>query len=336
MTPGTKDRENLALTYVRPGEVELVPWPPAPAPGPGEARVRTLYSCISRGTERLVFEGRVPPSERARMRAPRQRGAFPFPVVYGYAAVGEVVDGPGDWPGARVFALHPHETFFTAPLAELTRLPEGADPRRSSLAANMETALNALWDGGFGPAGRVAVVGGGVLGLLVAGLAAGTPGAECVLVDPEPSRRGPAEALGARFCPDWAAADAAAEAGFDADLVVHVSATEAGLRAALALAGTEATVVELSWFGDAAPALPLGEAFHSRRLTLLSSQVGAVAPSRRVRWPHARRLAKAVELLRDPRYEALVTTEIPFLEAPTRLPEHFAPGAPGLAAVLRY
>lgn len=327
---------NSALTYVSAGRAELRPAPPAPAPGPGEARLRMLYSAISRGTERLVFEGRVPVSEHQRMRAPRQRGDFPFPVVYGYAAVGEVVEGPAEWIGRRAFALNPHERFFTAPLEALTPLPNGADARRSTLAANMETALNALWDGGFGPGDRVAVVGGGVLGMLVAGLVAATPGAECVLVDPEPARAAPAAAMGARFEPDWAQEQAAAQAGYEADLVLHASATQGGLRAALALAGDEGTVVELSWFGDAEPSLPLGGAFHSRRLRIVCSQVGAVAPSRRPRWSHARRIAKAVEALRDPRYEALVTTELAFEDAPMRLPELFGPKAPGLAVVLRY
>lgn len=328
--------QNSVLTYIAPGRAELRPSPPATAPGSDQARVRTLFSAISRGTERLVFHGRIPASQHDRMRAPAQRGDFPFPVAYGYAAVGEVIDGPTEWRGRRVFALHPHERFFTAPIAALSLLPESADPRRATLAANMETALNALWDAGFGPGDRVAVVGGGVLGLLVAGLVAATPGSECVLVDPDRSRAEIAEAFGARFEPAWAEEAAAAGAEFQADIVFHTSATEAGLRAALVLAGTESVVAELSWYGDAAPAVPLGEAFHSRRLRLLSSQVGAVAAPRRPRWSHARRLAKAIELLADPRYEALITAEIPFEQAPERLSDIFAPRATGLATVLRY
>ncbi|MEM9726469.1 MAG: zinc-binding alcohol dehydrogenase [Pseudomonadota bacterium] len=327
---------NAALTYVGPGQIAIEPSPPPDAPGPHEARVRTLYSAFSRGTERLVLGGRVPRSEHQRMRAPRQRGAFPFPVVYGYAAVGEVEEGPPDWIGRRVFALHPHERAFTAPLSALTPLPERADPRRATLAANMETALNGLWDGGVGPGDRVAVVGGGVLGMLVAGVASGVPGVECVIVDPQPGRASAAAALGVAHRADWADPAEAASAAFEADLVAHTSATEAGLRAALALAGAEATVLELSWYGDQAPAAPLGAAFHSRRLRLISSQVGAVASSRRARWSHGRRLAKAVELLSDSRYDALVTDEIAFEDAPVKAPTLLRERGPGLAAVLRY
>lgn len=327
---------NETLIYQEPQSIAIEPCDEAAAPLGGQARVRTLVSAISRGTERLVFSGLVPPSEYERMRAPHQRGAFPFPVVYGYAAVGVVEDGPPDWLGRRVFALHPHQRRFTIGLETLTPLPEALPSARAALAANMETALNGLWDSAVGPGDRVAVVGGGVLGLLCAGLAAETPGTEVVVVDPLSERAEPAAAMGAGFRSDWAAPDAAALAGYEADVVLHTSATAPGLAASLALAGAEGTVAELSWYGAAAPQAPLGAAFHSRRLRVISSQVGAVAPARRPRWSFGRRLAKAVELLRDDRYDALVTTQIPFAEAPERLPAQFAPNAPGLATVLTY
>ncbi len=292
--------------------------------------MRTLFSGISRGTERLVFEGRVPESERERMRGPSMAGAFPFPVKYGYCAVGMVVAGPDELLARHVFALHPHQTHFALPPERLTPLPATLSPRRAVLAANMETALNALWDSGAGPGDRIVVIGAGVVGLLVASLCAGLPGADVTVVDIDASRANLAAAMGAGF----AAPDAAPD---DADIVVHASATAAGLNLAISLAGFEATIVELSWHGAAETPVALGGAFHSRRLRLVSSQVGHVADSRRARWSYARRMAKALDLLAaDARLDQLITDEIPFAEAPARLPALFAPGATGLTAVLTY
>jgi threonine dehydrogenase-like Zn-dependent dehydrogenase len=302
-------------------------------PGAGEARIAMLWSGISRGTERLVFEGRVPESEAKSMRAPLQEGEFPFPVKYGYCAVGRVEAGPTEWLGRTVFCLHPHQSRFIASLDMPRPVPENVPPRRATLAANMETALNALWDSGAGPGDRIVVIGAGVVGLLVAALCAGLPGADVTVVDLEASRAKITASFGAKFV---AAADFAALGEQDADLVFHASASAQGLALALGCAGLEASVVEMSWYGDAAVAAPLGGAFHAKRLRLISSQVGQVSPSRRPRWNYARRLDKALELLADARFDALITEEVAFEDAPRELPRILAPGAAGLATVLRY
>lgn len=315
-----------ALWYAAAGECVLNT-EELPAQGPGECLVRTLWSGISRGTERLVFEGRVPESEYERMRAPLQQGAFPFPVKYGYCAVGTVDAGPERLLGRTVFCLHPHQDRFVVSADRVTPLPEGLSARRAVLAANMETALNAHWDAGSGPADRIVVVGGGVLGLLVAYIAARLPGAEVTLVDLDDGRAGLARALGCRFA-------LPADCPQDADLVFHASASAAGLATAIGAAGFEARIVELSWYGEGSVAAPLGGAFHARRLQLISSQVGQVSPSRRARFDYARRMQAALALLADERLDALITDEIAFEDAPTRLPALFA-GA-GLTAVLRY
>lgn len=298
-------------------------------PGPGEVLIRMLWSGISRGTERLVFHGRVPASEQDRMRCPHQEGEFPHPVKYGYSAVGVVEAGPEMLLGRTIFTLHPHQERFVVPASAVTVLPEGLPPRRAVLAANMETALNGLWDAGVGPGDRIVVVGGGILGLLVAALAARIPGTDVTVVDVDASRAHLAELFGCAFA-------LPADAPGEADAVIHTSATAPGLATAIAAAGMEATVVELSWHGAGETPVALGGAFHSRRLKLVSSQVGQVSPSRRPRWDYARRVAKALELLCDTRFDALITDEMAFLDAPARLPALFAPGAAGLAAVLRY
>lgn len=320
--------EATALWYVGPRECALNGLM-LPQPEPQDCLVRTLWSGISRGTERLVCEGRVPASEHERMRAPFQDGAFPFPVKYGYCAVGRVESGPAAMVGETVFCLHPHQDLFHAPADRLTIVPKAVPARRAVLAANMETALNAHWDAGSGPADRIVIVGGGVLGLLVAWLAAQLPGADVTLVDIDPGRAALCSQLGFAFARP-------AEAPRDADLVFHASACGEGLATAIELAGFEARIIELSWYGEGHVAAPLGGAFHARRLQLISSQVGQIAPSRRPRWDYARRSRAAMDLLADDRLDALITDEIPFADAPARLPRLFAPGAAGLTAVIDY
>lgn len=332
------------LWYVRPGAVELRP-AALPPLEPGKVQIRATYSGVSRGTERLVLAGLVPEQERERMRAPLQEGAFPFPVKYGYCAVGVVEAGPRELVGRSVFCLHPHQDIFQAPVGMAVPIPDDLPPRRATLAANMETALNALWDSGAGPADRITVVGAGIVGLLVAYLAARMPGAEVTVIDPIEARCSLVESFGCSFSlpsqftsplEGEVARSAGAGAGDSADVVFHTSASEAGLATAIASAGMEGTIVELSWYGDKRVAVPLGGAFHSQRLKLICSQVGQVSAGRRMRWDYRRRMEAALRLLADGRLDGLLATEIAFDDAPAKLPGLLAPDAPALAPVIRY
>jgi 2-desacetyl-2-hydroxyethyl bacteriochlorophyllide A dehydrogenase len=288
------------------GEIRAETLPP---PGAGEVVVRTLYSGISRGTEALVFGGRVPRSEWQRMRAPFQEGDFPAPVKYGYSLVGRVERGPDALAGRTVFALCPHQTRVVVPEADVYVLPDDVPPARAVLAANLETALNGLWDGRPHLGDRIAVIGAGTVGCLAAWLASRVPGCDVQLLDVNPRRAAVAAALRVAFAEPRAAAR-------DVDLVIHASGSPAGLELALDIAGMEATVVELSWFGDQQVALSLGAAFHSRRLTIASSQVGRVAASQRTRWDTRRRLQLALSLLRHQELDALITGESNFEALP--------------------
>jgi NADPH:quinone reductase-like Zn-dependent oxidoreductase len=302
-----------AVWYSAPGQAELRQEGLAP-PGTDEVRVRALFGAVSRGTEALVFSGRVPESEFERMRAPFMAGDFPFPVKYGYATVGRIESGAEALRGRTVFTLHPHQDFFNIPANAVAVLPDNLPPQRAILAANMETALNAVWDAAPGPADRIAIVGAGVVGALVAYLCGQLPGAEVTLVDINPARAELADALGVGFAtPETAEGEC--------DLVIHASGNPAGLGTALALAGNEATVLEMSWYGDAVVTAALGGAFHSRRLRLISSQVGQIAPSHRPRWSHARRLAAALDLLTDARLDALLAPPVLFADLARRLPD---------------
>jgi len=300
-----------ALWITGPGRVALLD-EPEPVAGNSAVVVETLYSGISRGTERTILRGGVPASEHQRMRCPMQAGDFPWPVKYGYAAVGRVHDGPEALTGRTVFVLHPHQTRFQAPAAMCLPLPGTVPPERAILAANMETALNIVWDAAIGPGDRAAVIGAGVVGALVGRLAARVPGTEVTLVDVNPARASVATVLGCAFAPPE-------EAPRECDVVIHTSASAAGLETALGLAGREATVVEASWHGDRAVGVTLGGAFHSQRLRIVSSQVGGLPPSRAPRWSHRRRLATALNLLADPALDALISGETAFED----LAEHY-------------
>lgn len=309
------------------GEIRSHPLPDRT--DPDAVLVRALFSGISRGTEALVFRGEVPSSQYQAMCAPFQEGDFPAPVKYGYASVGVVEDGPAPLRGRRVFCLHPHQTRYVVPSAAVVPVPDTVPPGRAILAANMETALNGLWDLAPRIGDRIVVIGAGTVGCLVARLAARIPGCAVTLVDVDPAKAAVAATLGVSFArPD------AAEG--DADCVVHASGAPAGLQTALALAGFEATVLELSWFGTAAVPLPLGEAFHSRRLVLRSSQVGQIAAARRARWSHRQRLCKALELLDDPALDALVTGESRFADLPQTMARLAASPAGTLCHRVRY
>ena len=302
-----------ALWYVGPGRAEIRQERLGPL-GQGTVRVRALYGAVSRGTEAQIAAGKVPASEYQRMRAPFMGGSFPFPVKYGYATVGRVEAGPDRLLGRSVFTLHPHQTLFDVPAEAAVPLPKDVPISRAVLAANMETALNATWDAAPVPSGPIAVVGAGVVGALAGVLFARTPGAEVTLIDINPAREDLARALGLNFAtPDNAPADC--------KLVVHTSADPRGLATAIAIAGDEATVLEMSWYGDGIVPVPLGGAFHSRRLKLVSSQVGRVAPSRRATTTHRQRLEQAIALLADARLDALLTPAVPFPELPERLPD---------------
>ena len=299
------------------------------SPAPGELLIRTRRSAISRGTESLVFRGEVPESEWRRMRCPFQEGEFPAPVKYGYSSVGVVEDGPAEALGRRVFCLYPHQDRFIVQKDAVIEIPAAVPDRRATLAANMETAVNGMWDAEPGLGDRIAVIGAGVVGCLVAALAARLPGAEVELIDIDATREATAAALGCNFAmPD--------KASLEADLVVHASGSPAGLATALTIAGFEATVLEMSWYGTRTVPLTLGGAFHSRRLALRSSQVGAVPAGRRQRWSHRRRLTLALSLLRDPVFDVLFSGENEFSVLPDLMPRLAASSAGVLCHTLWY
>jgi len=311
-----------AYWVARPGEGEIRK-EILPDSGPDDTSVTALASGISRGTESLVFRGAVPTDQADIMRCPFQAGDFPAPVKYGYAMVGRTDAGD------RVFCLHPHQDRFCVPSAALVPVPDDVPDKRAVLAANMETAVNALWDAGPRLGDRIAVVGGGTVGCLAAALAARHPATAVELVDVDPARAETAAALGVDFA-------LPGDARPDQDLVIHASGSADGLATSIGLAGFEATVLEISWYGAGTVPVPLGGHFHSGRLTLRSSQVGSVATARRSRRTHRDRLELALDLLRDPAFDALLTGESRFEDLPATMARLAADPGGALCHVVTY
>jgi threonine dehydrogenase-like Zn-dependent dehydrogenase len=316
----------LAFWLSFPGKGELRE-AQVPDPGPDEVLVRTLHSGISRGTETLVFTGQVPQSQWDLMRAPFQEGAFPAPVKYGYLNVGVVEAGDPALVGKTVFCLYPHQTRYVVKSTAVTVVPDNVPPHRAVLAGNVETAVNALWDARPSIGDRIAVVGAGVVGSSVAAILARFPGVRLQLVDIEPGRRDIAAVLGVDFAQP-------ADALGDCDIVIHASATSAGLTRSLELVAPEGTVLEMSWYGDKQVTVPLGEFFHSRRLTIRSSQVGGILPGRRR--SYGERMALALDLLADSRFDTLITGRSDFTELPDVMPRLVDGSLPALCHVIDY
>jgi NADPH:quinone reductase-like Zn-dependent oxidoreductase len=321
-------REARAYWLREPGVGEIRPVS-LPEPGPDELVVRTVRSAVSRGTETLVFRGGVPTSQYAAMRAPFQEGDFPGPVKYGYLNVGVVEHGPTPLRGRTVFCLYPHQTAYVVPSESVVVVPTEVPAERAVLAGTVETAVNALWDAAPLVGDRVAVVGAGMVGCCVARLLARMPGVRVSLVDVDEGRAEIAAALGVDFAPPG-------DAPGGRDLVFHTSATSAGLQRSIELLAPEGTVVDLSWYGDAEVTLSLGGAFHSQRLGIRASQVGRVAPARRDTRSTADRLELALDLLRDPVFDVLLTGASPFEELPDVMGRLAAGSQPALCHSITY
>ena len=248
------------------------------------------------------------------MRAPFQQGEFPAPVKYGYCNVGIVEARPRRCCGQTVFCLYPHQDYYVVPVSAVTRVPAPIPAGRAVLAANLETALNVLWDAAPRLGDRITVIGAGVVGCLIARLAGKLPGCRVQLLDVDPGKAAIAALLGVRFALPELAED-------EQDIIIHASGAPTGLATALRLAGFEATVIEASWFGTQSVSLPLGEDFHVKRLRIRSSQVGHIATAQRSRWNYRRRMATVMELLDDPILDGLISGESPFAALPQTMAE---------------
>jgi 2-desacetyl-2-hydroxyethyl bacteriochlorophyllide A dehydrogenase len=319
------------LWFVGPHAVELRDGPALREPAEGEIVARALVSGISQGTEMLLYRGEGPIPFDPSLDA---EGAPTYPRRYGYAWVGEVIAagaGADIAPGERVFALAPHGDVHLLRRSAARPLPATIPSERAVLAANLETAVNCIWDAGIGLGDEVVVLGGGVVGLLIVALAC-RAGARVRLVEPSPRRREAGLALGARqaVAPDEDRPDARA------DVVIGATGDPAEIDRAVAHAGSEATIVIASFYGERRSPVALGADFHRRRLRLRASQVSTLPAERAPRWDAARRFGLVLTLLEDPRLDRLVDPPLPFHEAPAIYARLAADPGAGLQSVLRY
>jgi len=291
-----------------------------PPPGPGEVRIKTIASAISHGTEMLVYRGEVPAD--LALDLPTLAGSYSFPIKYGYASVGRVLDSGAESfsPGDLVFVHHPHQDTFVVPAELPVPLPEGLDPAAGLFFANVETALNVVHDAPLRLGETALVFGQGVVGLLITQLLELAGAGRVLVVDPVKKRRDQALEVGAdeAFEPGGDLPDLILESteGRGADLAVEVSSSGAALQAAIDAVAAEGTVVVASWYGTKPVALSLGGHFHRGRVRLRSSQVGGMNPELCSRWDRARRAEAVLRLLPRLRPERLVSHRIPFEDAP--------------------
>ena len=309
-------RTARAVWFTGPGRVALRD-EALPAPGPRELLVRAERSAISHGTELLVYRGQIPPGTTLDL--PTLAGSFEFPIKYGYASVGRVVEAGRDVvevrPGDRVFCLHPHQTAYVVPVDLAWKLPADLDPERGVFAANVETALNVLLDAPVRLGERVLVYGQGTVGLLVGMLARRNGAGRVVVVDPLAHRRALGLSLGADAALDPAAATPegiAKATGGRPDAIYEVSGSPAALQGAIDAVADEGTVVVCSWYGTKPASLMLGDRFHRGRIRLRSTQVGRIAPELAPRWDYVRRRAAVLDLLRVLPVERMVSHRFPF------------------------
>lgn len=313
----------VSVWFTSPGTVELRAASARP-PAAGEVRIEALYSGISHGSEMMVYRGQVPAALSLDSSLPTLQGSFGFPVKFGYANVGRVIDVGTDVTdlseGDLVFAFNPHETCYTVPAAVVIRLPQDLDPRIGVFAANLETALNALLDAAPRLGERVVVIGQGVVGLLITQLARRAGASLVITSDLYEKRRQLSLSAGADMALDptaegFAERVSAMTGGTGADVVIEASGQPPAVDDAVTAAAHEGRVVVVSWYGTKRAELALGSDFHRKRLTLKSSQVSSLDPSLTPRWTIVRRREMAVSYLSELFLDDLISHVLPFERA---------------------
>ena len=238
-----------------------------------EIVVKTLFSGISYGTEKLVYSGKVPKSQRNLMKCPYQEGDFGNDIKYGYINVGKVVDGDKSYLGNNIFSLYPHQDFYKIPSNEALIIPNKIPLSRCLLIPNLETAINAVWDTLPSAGDRILVIGAGIVGLLTAYLINKIPGVNLFIVDKDPSKRKITKKLGINFLD-------AIPKKFDARFIYECTGDHRILNSLKNNITVNSTICVLSWYGDKKSDIALGENFFSKRAKLIMSQVSKISPAR--------------------------------------------------------
>lgn len=310
MSSSTATSSATAVWFPRASSAELRE-ETLPPLGPGDVRITAIASAISHGTEMLVYRGQVPAD--LQLDLPTLRGDFAFPIKYGYASVGRVVEAGADAalvPGQHVFVLHPHQSSYVVPDTMPIALPDGLDPELGVFLANVETTLNVMLDAVPRIGDRVAIFGQGVVGLLLTQLVRRAGVSQLITIDPIRTRRDLSLRLGA----DSALAPQDAMS-LEVDLAIEASGNGTALQQAIDNVAFGGTVVVSSWYGTKPVQLMLGGAFHRRRLRIVSSQVGTIDAALQPRWSNRRRLDTARDLLSELDLAPLISHRLPLQRA---------------------
>ena len=267
--------------------------------GKNELLIQTKYSGISYGTERVVYTGSVPDSQRELMRCPYQEGNFGSDVKYGYMNIGKVIDGPPGFKGKYVYTLFPHQTYYILDKTEVTLIPESIPLKRCLLTANMETAINGMWDTLPSCGDKILVIGSGVVGFLMAYILKSIPGSEILLVDSDSKKNKYSKLFNINF-----------KNKYKANIIYECSGNAKILDGLSKHVKDEAIICILSWYGDNISKVKFGEEFLSKRIKIIFSQVSKVSHNRSQYWDNVKRRELAIKMLNDDRLDNLIEKKI--------------------------
>lgn len=273
--------------------------------------IKSLYSLISTGTERIVSRGLVPQSLMEDIKVPYMKGDFAFPCTYGYSLAGEIISGPAEHKGKKVHLMHPHQNYAVARINDLYFVPDEIPLTNAVLASNMETALTAVWDSRVSIGDNVLIVGFGIIGALLARLLDIYPNVQLTIVEKNENRYHKAGELG------FNAVKNGNELNSNYDISFNCSCSQDGLQLCIDKLAFEGKVMELSWYGKQPVSLHLGQDFHVKRKQIISSQVSSIPGSKMNRWDHLRRKKLVFDILKDPYYKKIITEEVLFEETPS-------------------
>ncbi|MFY0601906.1 MAG: zinc-binding alcohol dehydrogenase [Cyclobacteriaceae bacterium] len=276
---------------------------------PGNLVIESLYSFVSQGTECLVISESLSPILSSKMRVPFMKGDFHSDFTYGYSTVGHVLEGPEHLKNKNVHLMHPHQNLLIAQAEDVFVLPEMMDPKLGTLASNMETAVNAIWDAQIEVGDKVLIVGYGTIGALTALLAKNIIGTEVFVLDKNEKRIDSAVRHGIKVyeegCDDFF------------DIVFNTSANQEIIQKAFEVTRSEGKIVELSWFGDKSISIKLGADFHYGRKQLICSQVSQIPYRKQPIWDFKKRKELVFKLLESLNPQYIIESEIPFLKTPS-------------------
>jgi threonine dehydrogenase-like Zn-dependent dehydrogenase len=272
--------------------------------------VKSLYSLVSMGTERIVASALMPSAVWNQMAVPYMEGTFSLPCKYGYSLTGKVLKGPAEYKGKTVHLMHPHQDRLWVNATSVFIVPDDIPATRAVLASQVETAVTAIWDSRISLGDSVLIAGFGLVGAMIALLTSPIPGVKIAVLEKNEFRK----ELARELCFD--VIDKQDENGKIFDVAIHTAGDEKALQFCIDHIGHESQVTEVSFYGKKSITLMLGETFHTQRKRIVVSQVAHIPSHKLNRWDLHRRKKLVFDMLKDKRFDMLVENRIPFEQAP--------------------